>query len=57
MISNENAAIQMADTKKRDTEAMIELFLRMSELNRAQVFGYAQGVESRTEKLPERQAV
>jgi hypothetical protein len=56
MTINEPIAIQMADTKKRDAEEMIELFLKMSELNRAKVFGYAQGVESMSTANPKKTA-
>ncbi len=52
----ETVAIQTADTKKRDIEEMIELFSKMSELNRAKVFGYAQGVESMSTANPKKTA-
>lgn len=55
MLTSENVTLT-AESKKCDVEAMVELFLKMSELNRAKVFGYAQGVESMPEKFPERQA-
>lgn len=55
MTAIENA-VQTVDAKKRDAEEMIKLFLKMSELERARVFGYAQGVESMTEKVPEQRA-
>lgn len=56
MTATENVAVQTVDAKKRDAEEMIKLFLKMSELERARVFGYAQGVESMTEKVPEQRA-
>lgn len=49
-----NAVVQTS--KRQEAEEMIKMFLNMTALDRAKVFGYAQGVESMTGKIPERQA-
>ena len=54
-MTTENANVQTIE-KKQDTEEMIKLFLNMTELERAKVFGYVQGIESMADKSPERQA-
>ena len=55
MATTENVTVQ-TNTKRQDMEEMIKLFLNTTELGRARIFGYAQGVESMTGKMPERQA-
>ena len=55
MATTENITVQ-TNAKKQDAEEMIKLFLNMTELGRARVFGYAQGIESMVEKAPERRS-
>ncbi len=56
MATTETVTVQTSK-RKREMEEMAKLFQVMSELERAKVFGYMQGIESTTEKMPERQAV
>lgn len=55
MLTTENFAVQ-ADMKRQDAEEMIKLFLNMTELERARVFGYAQGVESMIENTSDKRS-
>ena len=47
---------EQTNTKKQEAQEMITLYLSMTALNRAKIFGYAQGIKSMTGKMPERQA-
>lgn len=55
MAAIENVTVQ-PNAKRQDAEEMIKLFLSMTELGRAKVFGYAQGVESMTGKTADRRS-
>lgn len=55
MAATENVTVQ-TNTKRQDMEEMIKLFLNMTELGRARVFGYAQGIESMIEKAPDKRS-
>jgi hypothetical protein len=55
MAETESITVQM-NAKQQDTEEMIKLFLKMSEVERAKVFGYEQGIESMMEKLSDKQS-
>lgn len=55
MAATEKITVQTSK-RKQEMEEMTKLFQGMSELERAKVFGYAQGIESMSDKVPERQA-
>lgn len=58
MPTNQKAVETMdVKNKKRDAEEMIRLYLRMSELDRAKTFGYAQGVASGANRMDMQRAV
>lgn len=56
MAEIENDTVQTMNTKKRDAEEMTKLFLKLSKLERAKILGYAQGIESMTEKAMDKRS-
>jgi hypothetical protein len=52
MAATENVTVQT----KQDVEEMLNIFLNMTELERARVFGYAQGIESMIEEIPDKRS-
>ena len=56
MVTTENVTAQI-NTKQQEAKEMIKLFLSMTALDRAKVFGYAQGIESVVRKVTNKRSV
>lgn len=56
MLKDVKTADTGTDAKRADAEEMIKLFLKMNDLKRALVFGFAQGIESTAGKAQDKQS-